>query len=144
MQSTPLPKLWVITSGFTPANPTEILGSTLLQRWMEIFRASSDIDVVLVDTPPCLAVADSTVLAATAGANVILVVDCGSTRRGAALRAKEQFSQLGIDIKGIVANRINLREQGYEYGYGYGYYYAPQALDAKQNGSRVRFGNRDK
>ena len=95
MQSTPLPKLWVITSGFTPANPTEILGSTLLQRWMEIFRASSDIDVVLVDTPPCLAVADSTVLAATAGANVVLVIDCGTTRRGAAVRAKEQFHQLG-------------------------------------------------
>ena len=149
IQSTSLPKLWVITSGFTPANPTEILGSTLLQRWMDIFRASSDIDVVLIDTPPCLAVADSTVLAATSGANVVLVVNCGSTRRGTAIRSKEQFQQLGITIKGVVANRINLREQGYDYGYdyGYGYYYAPQASDAKKNGNKgVRnyLGSREK
>ena len=75
MQTTSIPKLWVITSGFSPANPAEILGSTLLQRWIEIFRASSDIDVVLIDTPPTLVVADSAVLSATAQAGVILVVD---------------------------------------------------------------------
>ena len=141
IQSTPLPKLWVITSGFTPANPSEILGSTLLQRWIEIFRSSSDIDVVLIDSPPALVVADSGVLAATADAHVILVVDCGHTRRGAALKAKEQYEQLGIDIKGVVANRINPRDQGYEYGYGYGYYYAPQLSSQNGQGVRKYFGN---
>jgi Mrp family chromosome partitioning ATPase len=134
IQTTPLPKLWVITSGFTPANPTEILGSTLLQRWIQIFKQSSDIDIVLIDTPPTLLVADSSVLAATAQANVILIVDCGHTRRGAAIRAKEQFQQLGIEIKGVVANRINLRDQGYDYGYGYTYYYAPRNVNPSQNG----------
>jgi polysaccharide biosynthesis transport protein len=135
MQRTPIPKLWVITSGFTPANPTEILGSTLLQRWMQIFRDSTDIDVVLIDTPPTLLVADSTVLAASAKAGVILVVDCGHTRRGAAAKAKEQFLQLGIEIKGVIANRISPREQSYDYGYGY--YYAPQATKPRQNGQPV-------
>jgi capsular exopolysaccharide synthesis family protein len=145
MQSTSLPKLWVITSGFTPANPTEILGSTLLQRWIEIFRASSDIDVVLIDTPPSLIVADSSVLAATADASVILVVDCGRTRRGAARKVKEQFLQVGVEIKGIVVNRVNPRDQSYEYGYGsYGYYYTPDKVDVKQNGIRKYFGNREK
>ena len=144
IQSTPLPKLWVITSGFTPANPSEILGSTLLQRWTEIFRASSDIDVVLIDSPPALVVADSGVLAATANANVILVVDCGNTRRGAALKAKEQYEQLGVNVKGVVANRINPRDQGHEYGYGYGYYYAPQISSENGNGIRKYFGNREK
>ncbi|MAS38153.1 MAG: hypothetical protein CL610_29420 [Anaerolineaceae bacterium] len=144
MQSTSLPKLWVITSGFTPANPTEILGSTLLQRWIEIFRASTDIDVVLIDTPPSLVVADSNVLAATADADVIMVVDCGHTRRGAALKVKEQFQQIGVKIKGVVVNRINLRDQTYEYGYGYGYYYAPDEVDSKQNGLRKYLGSREK
>lgn len=137
MQSTPLPKLWVITAGFTPANPTEILGSTLLQRWIEIFRASTDIDVVIIDTPPALVVADSSVLAATAEAGVIMVVDCGHTRRGAALKTKEQLQQLGIEIKGIVVNRVNPRDQTYDYGYGYGYYYASETNEAKQNGFRT-------
>ncbi|HLV36714.1 MAG TPA: polysaccharide biosynthesis tyrosine autokinase [Spirillospora sp.] len=144
MQSTALPKLWVITSGFTPANPTEILGSTLLKRWIEIFRASSDIDVVLLDTPPALVVADSSVLAATADAGVILVVDCGHTRRGAAQKVKEQFQQLGVELKGIVVNRVNPRDQTYDYGYGYGYYYAPEPAGEKQGGLRRYFGSREK
>lgn len=144
MQSTSLPKLWVITSGFTPANPTEILGSTLLKRWIEIFRASSDIDVVLIDTPPALVVADSSVLAATADAGVILVVDCGHTRRGAAQKVKEQFQQVGVEFKGIVVNRVNPRDQTYEYGYGYGYYYAPEPAEEKQGGLRHYFGSREK
>jgi polysaccharide biosynthesis transport protein len=144
MQSTALPKLWVITSGFTPANPTEILGSTLLKRWIEIFRASSDIDVVLIDTPPALVVADSSVLAATADAGVILVVDCGHTRRGAAQKVKEQFQQVGVEFKGIVVNRVNPRDQTYEYGYGYGYYYAPEPAEEKQGGLRRYFGSREK
>jgi capsular exopolysaccharide synthesis family protein len=135
IQSTPLPKLWVITSGFMPANPTEILGSTLLARWIEIFRASSDIDVVLIDTPPSIMVADSAVLAATANASVILVIDAGHTRRSAAIKVKEQFQQLGVKIKGVVVNRIHPRDHSYEYGYGYGYYgyYSPQETDSKQN-----------
>lgn len=143
MQRTHLPKLWVITSGFTPSNPTEILGSTLLQRWIEIFRSSTDIDVVLIDTPPSLVVADSAVLAATAKAGVILVVDCGHTRRGAAQKVKEQFQQLGIEIKGVVANRINPRDQTYEYGYGYGYYYAPNALNEKQGEFRKQLDSQE-
>jgi succinoglycan biosynthesis transport protein ExoP len=144
IQSTTLPKLWVITSGFTPANPTEILGSTLLQRWIGIFRSSSDIDVVLIDTPPSLMVADSSVLAATANADVLLVVDCGHTRMGAARKVKEQFDQLGISIKGVVMNRISPRDNTYEYGYGYGYYYAPDSAEEKPTGLRKYFGSREK
>ncbi len=141
IQTTPLAKLWVITSGFTPANPTEILGSTLLQRWIQIFKQSSDIDIVLIDTPPTLLVADSTVLAATAQSNVILVVDCGHTRRAAAIRAKEQFQQLGIEIKGVVANRINPRDQGYDYGYGYTYYYAPRNVESLNGSEQHQISN---
>lgn len=144
MQTTALPKLWVITSGFSPANPTEVLGSTLLQRWIEIFRSSSDIDVVLIDTPPTLMVADSSVLAATANADVLLVVDCGHTRRGAARKVKEQLQQLGINIKGVVLNRISPRDNTYEYGYGYGYYYAPDPVEEKPSGFRKYFGTKEK
>lgn len=144
MQTTALPKLWVITSGFSPANPTEVLGSALLQRWIEIFRASSDIDVVLIDTPPSLMVADSSVLAATAKADVLLVVDAGRTRRAAAQKVKDQFEQLGIPIKGVVLNRISPRDNTYEYGYGYGYYYSADPVEPPPTGLRRFFGSREK
>jgi len=130
MQFTNLPKLWIITSGFIPANPTEILSSTLLKRWIDTFRASSDIDVILIDSPPCLMAADSPVLAATARAEVVLIVDRGRTRRSAAVRAKEQFESLGITVKGVVVNRINPRDENQAYGYYYGYGYE-LPVDAK-------------
>src|SRR5262249_42437123 len=49
LQETGIPKLRVITSGFIPSNPTEILGSVLMQRWIDTFRDSSNIDIVLID-----------------------------------------------------------------------------------------------
>jgi non-specific protein-tyrosine kinase len=125
LQNTSVPRLRVITSGFIPSNPTEILGSALMQRWIEAFRASSNIDIVLIDSPPSLMVADATVLAATTKGDVLLVLDASKTRRIAAIKAKERFDQLGIELKGIILNRINPRDETYEYTYSYGYYYTP-------------------
>lgn len=125
VKQTGIPKLRVITSGFIPSNPAEILGSEIMEHWVNAFRASSEIDVVLIDTPPCLAATDSVLLAAKTGADVLLVVDCGKTRRGAAAKAKEQFTKLGIDLKGIIVNRVNPRDEDYSY---YGYYYSPQNI----------------
>lgn len=123
VQNTSIPRLRVITSGFSPSNPTEILGSSLMRRWFQEFMASSNVDVVLFDTPPTLVVADSQVLAATIGAPVLLVLRAGQTRRGAALRAKEQLENLNIDILGVALNSISSEHSGYGYGYGGGYYY---------------------
>ncbi|MBK8026180.1 MAG: polysaccharide biosynthesis tyrosine autokinase [Chloroflexi bacterium] len=125
LQNTSVPRLRVITSGFIPSNPTEILGSALMQRWIEAFRAAPNIDVVLIDSPPCLMVADATVLAATAKGDVLVVLDASKTRRGAALKAKERFEQLNLEVKGIILNRLNPRDETYEYTYSYGYYYTP-------------------
>jgi len=121
VQYTEIPRLRVITSGFIPSNPTEILGSTVMGRWIELMRKSPAIDVVIIDTAPVLAAADSAVLAATAKASVVLVVDAGSTRRGAAVRAKEQFDKLDLTVKGVIVNRVNPRDD--DYGYYYKYYY---------------------
>ena len=123
VQYTGIPKLRVLTSGFIPSNPTEILGSALMAKWIETLSASSSFDIILIDSPPCLAVADSTVRAANTNASVVMVIDCGVTRRGAALKAKDQFAQLGMEVKGVIVNRINPRHESYGY---YGYYYAPQ------------------
>jgi Mrp family chromosome partitioning ATPase len=65
---------------------------------------------------------DSIVLAASTGADIVLVIEAGHTQRGAAVKAKEQFIQVGRKIKGVVLNGINVRDEEY-YGYGYGYGY---------------------
>jgi non-specific protein-tyrosine kinase len=123
LQETHVPKLRVITSGFIPENPVEILGSILMKRWIENLRSSNNVDIVLIDTPPCLTLSDSVVLAANTDAEVILVIDAGRTRRDAARKAREQFSNIDITIKGVVVNRVNPKDEAYYgYGYGYGYY----------------------
>lgn len=146
LQSTMIPRLRIITSGFIPSNPSEILGSALMERWIDTLRASTNIDVVLIDTPPCLLFADSAVLAATAKAEVVLVVDAGHTRRDSAVQAKEEFAKLGLDIKGVIVNRINPRDERgkYNYNYSYNYYYytprqtAQAARQQAQNGKPVK------
>jgi len=130
LQETGIPRLRVITGGFTPSNPAEVLGSALMQRWFRVFQSANNVDVVLFDTPPCLVVADSSVLAATINAPVVLVIEAGRTRRGAAQEAREQFANLNIDVKGVVLNAIKPNTPGYGYGYG-GYYYYYSSTDGK-------------
>lgn len=132
-QQTGVPGLRVITSGFVPSNPSEVLGSTVMRKWFEAFYATPSIDVIIVDTPPCLAAADSMVLAVNTGGQVILILNSGSTRRGAALRAKEQFTKLGVEPAGIIVNRLNPRDE--EYGYYYGYY-STQSATPPNNGGK--------
>ncbi len=143
LQDTDVPGLRVITSGFIPANPTEILGSMLIQRWVRTFLESSNVDIVLIDTPPCLVVADSMTIATSARADVILVVDARRTRRSQALRAKDQFIRIDRDIKGVVLNGVDLRDEYYGYTY-YDYYYTPADQRPKPAGWRRVFGAREK
>lgn len=143
LQDTEVPGLRVITSGFIPSNPTEILGSMLIQRWVRTFLESSNIDIVLIDTPPCLVVADSMTIATSARADVILVVDSRRTRRSQAYRAKEQFVRIDREIKGVVLNGVDLRDEYYGYTY-YDYYYAPADQQPKQPAWRRMLGTREK
>ncbi|MBC7812736.1 MAG: polysaccharide biosynthesis tyrosine autokinase [Burkholderiales bacterium] len=140
LQSTHVPRLRVITSGFIPDNPTEILGSALMQRWMTEILSSSNVDVVLIDSPPCLAVADSSVLAATTNAEVILVLGAGKTRRMAAIKAKQEIENVGGALKGVVLNNVNARDEYYAYGYSYGYY-ADTKKDKDKGGDNKNGGN---
>jgi polysaccharide biosynthesis transport protein len=114
-----IPNLRVITSGFLPDNPTELLGSMVLKRWLDVFCKHLDVDVILFDTPPCLMITDSVVLTTTASAQAVLVVRANETRRNEAIKAKERFSNVGIELTGVLLNGVDPRDDDY---YGYGYY----------------------
>ena len=121
VQETGIPNLWVISSGFTPKNPMELLGSVALNHWMSAIEQSLKIDVILFDTAPCLAVSDSVSLAATANTQVVMVLRAGVTRHKDALQAKERFAHIGQEITGVVLNNANRRDESYYGYYGYGY-----------------------
>lgn len=120
LQDPGIPNLRVITSGFLPDNPSELLGSMAVKRWLDAFHKQLGIDVILFDTPPCLVVTDSVVLTTTVNAQAILVIRANTTHRNAALKAKDRFSSVGLEFTGVVLNGADPREEDY---YGYGYYY---------------------
>lgn len=121
VQQSSVPKLRVMTSGFVPSNPTEILGSAIMARWVELLMKSPAFDAIIIDSPPILAAADTMVLASNIKATVALVIDNGKTRRNAALKAKESLNNLNIEMAGVIVNRISPRDEDYAY---YAYYYS--------------------
>ena len=115
-----------------------MLGS---EKAAEILRVlASGFDIVLIDSPPVLPVADAQVLAAYADA-VLLVVTVGQTTEAEVARASELLAQVDARPTGIVLNKIirrsgNAGEYGYGYGYGYRYRSTPQpAPELMKNGN---------
>jgi capsular exopolysaccharide synthesis family protein len=111
--------LWLLTSGPTPPNPSELLGSGRMRELMSRLRAN--FTFVIVDTPPVNAVTDASILAAFANAT-ILVVEHGRTSFPALGRAKQMLDRVGAHTIGAVFNKM--RAQAGSYSYEYGYYAA--------------------
>ena len=89
-------------------------------------------DILLFDSPPALAVADASILAAKVD-GAILVVDAGHTRAQSLKRAHEALSRSKTPVLGAVLNKLTQRSGSY---YSYGYYYT--ASPDGTNGHRGR------
>ncbi|WP_100405493.1 CpsD/CapB family tyrosine-protein kinase [Bacillus solitudinis] len=113
---TDVEKLDLMTSGPIPPNPSELLGSRAMSRFME--EASTAYDFVFFDTPPVLAVADAQVLANQCDGS-IFVVNSGKTDRAGALKAKELLTQAQAKVLGVVLNqKPKGDDNSYYYYYG--------------------------
>jgi capsular exopolysaccharide synthesis family protein len=129
---THVPNLQILPSGPQPPNPSEVLGSRRMRRVLDQMRAGAD--VVVLDSPPVLAVADSLVLAALADAT-LLVVRSGHTRRASALRAKEQLDRVEARLLGVVVNGTPRDAEPMDYA---AYYLEDAAPEAPRNGHLAR------
>jgi capsular exopolysaccharide synthesis family protein len=132
LQETEIENLRVLSAGPVPPNPQELLGS---QRMEELLDKLEEVaDVVVLDTPPTLVVADANVLAARAD-GVLLIVNTGHTRRAAVQRAAEGLRQVGANLLGGVLNMVDTgggRSAYYYHSYYYSHYYG----ERKRNGPR--------
>lgn len=119
LHETAVPGLSIIPSGPPPANPAELLTS---QRFKEMLDAVAEqCDLVLIDTPPLLAVSDPSVIAPRVD-GVVLALRLGKKSRPHAEQAKEVLHSLGSHILGVVVNAVRSDKGRYNYGYGgYGY-----------------------
>jgi receptor protein-tyrosine kinase len=111
-----IPNLWLLSSGPTPPNPSELLGSGRMKELMA--RLSERFAYVIVDTPPLNAVTDASILAASASGTLV-VVEPGRTTLPALRHAKHMLDRVGAHTLGAVMNKVRPSTGSYSYEYGY-------------------------
>lgn len=130
IKETTVPGLMVLTGGPIPPNPAELVGSQRMKRLIE--ELSGQFDMVLIDTPPVIAVTDASILAQEVD-GVILVLASGEINKDYALRAKEQLDKVGAKILGAVLNKADMKTSEYYYYY---YYHGSDDPDKKRKHKR--------
>ncbi|MER0127011.1 tyrosine-protein kinase Wzc [Franconibacter daqui] len=115
-QKTSIPGFDLVPRGQIPPNPSELLMS---ERFAELVKwASSQYDMVLIDTPPILAVTDAAVVGRHAGTTLMVTRYAVNTLKEVET-SLSRFEQNGIQVKGVILNSIFRRATGYQ---DYGYY----------------------
>lgn len=144
LQSTSVEGLKILTSGEPPPNPAEMLDSRRMNEILQMLR--QQFDMVIVDSPPALVVADASILASRCS-GALLVVDSGRTRTETARKVVETLKRSQVQVLGVALNRIGGRGRGYYYKYNYNAYYSSAKPKTKgraaapANGSSPSSGN---
>ncbi|MEN5014970.1 tyrosine-protein kinase Wzc [Erwinia sp. Eh17-17] len=116
-----------IARGQVPPNPSELLMHNRMNELLD--WASKNYDLVLIDTPPILAVTDASIIGKLAGTSLMVARFETNTLKEVEISYK-RFAQNGIDIKGVILNAV-VRKSANAYGYGYDYYDYSYKQDAK-------------
>lgn len=107
-----------ISRGAVPPNPAELL---MHRRMGELFQWASDhYDLVIVDTPPILAVTDAAIIGNYVGTTLLVARFEENTVKEIEVSSK-RFEQSGVIIKGCILNGVVKKASNY-YGYGYSHY----------------------
>ncbi len=125
IQPTPVENLNLLAAGVGCENPAELLGSPSLREFIDAAR--HNYDVILIDSPPLLAVADPLILSGVAD-GVLVVARASSVRKSDAGRALEVLGLAGLPMLGLVVNGAerDIGRWGQHYGYGYAYAYGAE------------------
>jgi Mrp family chromosome partitioning ATPase/capsular polysaccharide biosynthesis protein len=103
--ATDLVNLWFLPAGPLPRNPAELLGSEAMSETLAALEVFADI--VVMDTPPVLAVADARALAAHVD-GVLVVTALGHTPRGALKGAMRLLAAPNVRVLGTVLNKVTV------------------------------------
>jgi capsular exopolysaccharide synthesis family protein len=110
--STQHENLWLLPCGPIPPNPADLLSTPRIKQI--IAEAGAQFDMVIIDGPPVLGLADASLLA-SACRNAMLIVESGKTRTRAAREAVERIEAAGAHIVGVTLTKS--AEEASHYGY---------------------------
>ncbi|WP_114785948.1 polysaccharide biosynthesis tyrosine autokinase [Vibrio tetraodonis] len=123
VKNTDVENMHIITRGKTPPNPSELL---MHQRFTELVEwASQNYDLVIIDTPPVLAVTDPSIVGRHAG-TTLMVARFGVNSAKEIDAARSRFEHSGIDVKGVIFNAVEKKASS-DYGY-YSYEYKSEEV----------------
>jgi capsular exopolysaccharide synthesis family protein len=115
----------VMTSGKIPTNPSELLHSNVMKETVESLKGKYD--YVFFDSPPVVPVTDAIVMASYID-GAVLVIASGKLEIDMAKKAKESLVASGIEILGVVLNKIPMNDsKAYQ---SYYYYYEESAAES--------------
>lgn len=119
--ASPDKNLALLPAGPIPPSPTELISTARIEEILD--EAASKYDVVVVDSPPVLGLADSPLLSALVG-GVVFVVEADRSRHGALKASLRRLRAMRPQILGAVLTKFDPLKVGNRYSeyYGYGYY----------------------
>jgi capsular exopolysaccharide synthesis family protein len=120
-QPTEIANLSLIAAGPLPPNPAELLSGPRMQEILA--DLTQKFDVVVVDAPPVLGLADTVLIGAAVDAT-LFVVEANGSHHGHAKAAVRRLLSNHITIIGALLTKYDARKIGYGYGYGYNYTYS--------------------
>lgn len=131
VQNTDTPGLLLMSSGPLPPNPAELLAGPRMAQLLGL--ASQSFDLVLIDGPPIMGLADAPLLAATVQ-STLLVVAANETRRSIVKVALRRLQYARSNVIGALLNKFDSQQSGYGYGYGdYDYHSYGAAVSLPSN-----------
>jgi polysaccharide biosynthesis transport protein len=126
-----VPGLWLMPAGHIPPNPAELLGS---RRFTDFIRTlDGHFDWVVLDTPPVMVVADSSIVSNQAS-GVVFVVRADHTTRQAIRAAAEQLEGANAHVIGSVLNRADVVGNPYYYSAYYRKDYSRYYVSVSKSG----------
>lgn len=111
--------LTVITTGHRVPNPSEVLGSKKMVRFLE--QARKEFGYIIIDSPPVL-LASETIPLCNLSDGVLYVVDAKNADKRKVKTAINDLKRNGGHVIGVVLNKVDMSDEN-RYGYGYGYSY---------------------
>jgi capsular exopolysaccharide synthesis family protein len=117
-QQTAYPNLAFMSAGPLPPNAADLLAGPRLLSLLSI--GSEVFDLIILDGPPVMGLADAMLLSNAVEATVVIVA-AGQTRVGLVSEALKRLSHARGKVIGAVLTKYDAKSAGYGYGYGYDY-----------------------
>jgi tyrosine-protein kinase Etk/Wzc len=119
IQDSGIENLDIIVRGKVPPNPSELLMGQGFTQLIEY--AHQHYDLVIIDTPPILAVTDAAIIGNQSG-TVLMLARYEQSALKEIITAVNRFDINGVEVKGVIFNAVEKRASNYQY-YQYGYEY---------------------